>query len=511
MQFRCVAFSLIAATASLSPVSNAGAYDPQSASSANVVVTETGPVRGIDRATSFAFLGIPFAAPPVGELRWRAPQPPHQWSGVFDAMQFGKHCPQASSVPDPNASEACLFLNVYVPRGLEADGHNRDPRPVMVWVHGGAHIFGDGDAYDPTPMLQTGGVIVVTLNYRLGALGFLAHPALAADGSTGMYGIQDQQMALRWVKTNIAQFGGDPHNVTIFGESAGGLDVITHLVSPQSAQYFDKAIVQSGAYQLPTPSLSASESLGVAFANSVGCLDQTATCLRSTSVANVLAHGANAFNQSTVDGDVLPESQLAAIRAGHIKRVPVIQGANSHEGRFFVSPGLTESGYQLTLAAIAAATGKPFEQIRATYPLNATTSAFDAASEAFGDAAFACSAQLSSRLLAAHGTRVYTYEFDDAAASPLGAMHSAELKYLFNLNFGGPTVGPDSLPESSQLLAARMRRYWTQFARSGNTNSSDPPSWNPSFAGQVQLFKGPSPMTESATDYGDRHNCTLWD
>jgi para-nitrobenzyl esterase len=184
----------------------------------------------------------------------------------------------------------------------------------MVWIHGGANSSGASDFYDPTPLVETGGVLIVTINYRLGALGFLAHPALDGEGHIAVnYGVIDQQLALRWVHDNIARFGGDPGNVTIFGESAGGLNVTTHLVSPLSAGLFQRAIIESGAYQLNTPSLAASEARGIAFAKQVGCTDQSAACLRSKSLADVLANSGGvygtAYNQSTVDGQVLPATR----------------------------------------------------------------------------------------------------------------------------------------------------------------------------------------------------------
>lgn len=498
------ALAMITVTATTPTTSIAYSADSQSFRHADLVVTDSGSVRGTVDGTMRAFLGIPYAQPPVGNLRWRPPQPRGRWAGVLDATEFGKHCPQLPPATDPNASEACLFLNVYVPRTAENKDHSLG-RPVMVWIQ----ARGTAEIYDPGPLVDTGNVIAVTLNYRLGALGNLAHPALDLESRPAVnYGVMDQQLALRWVRTNIGRFGGDPHNVTLFGESAGGLDVFTHLVSPRSAGLFDKAIVQSGAYALNASTLAASESLGVGFANAIGCSDQTSACLRSTPVADVLVHEANAFNPSTVDGLVLPATPIAALRTGRINRVPVIQGANSHEGRFFVSPGLTESGYQLTVFGIAAATGKPAEQIFARYPPQ--TSLFEAASDAYGDAAFACTASASSQHLA-RWVRTYVSELDDAGASPFGAMHTAELKYLFNLNLGGSIVGPASLAAPSQVLAARMRDYWTQFARSGNPNTRGEPEWKTLSNGQVLSLNAPSPSSRSLADYRARHQCAFWD
>jgi para-nitrobenzyl esterase len=405
----------------------------------------------------------------------------------------------------------------------------------MVWIYGGANASGASDFYDPTPLVETGGVVVVTVNYRIGALGFLAHAALDAEAHAAVnYGVMDQQLALKWVRKNVERFGGNPRNVTIFGESAGGLNVTTHVVSPLSAGLFDRAIIESGAYQLNTPSLAASEARGAAFANRIGCTDQSAACLRSKSLADVLTFGGtvntggSAYNQSTVDGQVLPETQIAAITAGRINRVPVIQGANSHEGRVFVSSAVTVAGYQAALPAYAAGFGRSAAEAFATYPLSDYASPFEALSAALGDFAFACSAQKSNRLLS-QWVPTYVYEFDDAAAGPLGPTHGAEIPYLFNVNLGATlSGGPANLPPQSQQLSVAMREYWTNFARTSNPNSrSDEdregedeeegaaavlPVWERTsqFVYDVQLLVPPSPRFDSTFGYGLRHKCAFW-
>jgi para-nitrobenzyl esterase len=229
-----------------------------------VVPTDKGPVRGTETQSVEKFLGIPYAAPPVAELRWRPPQPPTRWHGPRDATDFGNHCPQPGTpFGSESASEDCLYLNVFKPNRGPGRGHTKH-LPVMVWIHGGGFVAGMSEDYDPSRLVERG-VVVVTLNYRLGYLGFLAHERLSAEsnyGGSGNYGLMDQQAALRWVDRNIKKFGGDPENVTIFGESAGGLSVHAHLVSPLAAGLFDRAIVQSGAYSLSQPSLSEAEQSG---------------------------------------------------------------------------------------------------------------------------------------------------------------------------------------------------------------------------------------------------------
>ncbi len=231
---------LLAASASAS----AAAADP----SAPVVQTDRGPVQSTQRGVIRSWFAIPYAAPPVGDLRWRAPRPPAPWTAPIAMTASASPCLQTGNGAFrlSGETEDCLYLDVHAPSGP-------GPFPVMVWIHGGAFTTGSTRFYaDPAPLVSKG-VIVVAMNYRLGAMGFLAHPVLRdADGSAGDYGIMDQQAALKWVRANIAAFGGDPKNVTIFGESAGGFSVLTHLASPLSAGLFDKAIIESGAYGVDT-------------------------------------------------------------------------------------------------------------------------------------------------------------------------------------------------------------------------------------------------------------------
>jgi para-nitrobenzyl esterase len=251
-----------------------------------VVNTDRGPVRGVSTSNGAEFLGIPYAAPPVGDLRWRAPQPAASWQTPRDASQFANHCPQlASPFGVASTTEDCLYLNVYTQQAAPRGGPLL--RPVMVYIHGGAFLTGESDDYGPRRFLGSN-VVLVTINYRLGALGFMANAALAAespDGSSGNYGLMDQQAALGWVSRNINAFGGDPNNVTIFGESAGGLSVHANLVSPRSKGLFAHAIVESGAYALTQPTLAAAESAGAAYATSLGCGATDLVCLRSQSVS----------------------------------------------------------------------------------------------------------------------------------------------------------------------------------------------------------------------------------
>lgn len=492
----------------------------------SIVKTEAGRVRGVVTPATINFLGIPYAAPPVGELRWRPPEPMAAWTGVRDASRFGKHCPQPGSPDFPeieaNASEDCLYLNVYTPNprtcttprhGEHCDHRESKDLPVMVWIHSGANLTGASEFAEPTPLVETGDVVVVSINYRLGALGFLAHPALDAEDHPSVnYGLMDQQLALRWVQQNIGRFGGDPDNVTIFGLSSGGLNVTSHLVSPASAGLFHRAIIQSGAYQLGTSPLTASQELGEAFATRIGCPDQSAACLRSTSLAEILSHqqrGRN-FNQATVDGVVLPESQIDAITAGRINAVPVMQGATAAEGRaFFAGTPIDEQEYRARLTTLANREGKDPDVALSTYSLDEYETPFEAYTAAAGDRAFACPARRSNTLLS-DLVPTYAYEFADPNAGPLGATHGADQRYLLNPLFNPPDT---PLPPESQQLAKTMQLYWTSFARSGDPNGNGSPDWPrvTSDGDMVQMLVAPTPEFDATLKYGDRHKCTFWD
>src|SRR5262244_1250646 len=351
------------------------------ASTSPVVATDLGPVRGVATGTMQEFRGIPYAEAPVGDLGWRPTLKPARWTGVLDATEFGPHCPQvASPYGTPSVTEDCLFLNVFT-----ADKTNEGrPHllPVMFWIHGGALVVGESDGYDPSNLVAED-VIVVTINYRLGELGFLAHSVLAAEssaGASGNYGLLDQQAALRWVRRNIRAFGGDPDNVTIFGESAGGLSVHSQLASPLAAGLFHKAIVESGSYSLVQPSLSAAEAAGAAFAASAGCADPStaAACLRSLPVATILAHQPSVTMVGNLDGFVLPQTVRAAFSTGQFNHVPVIDGSNHDEWRLFVAQTeattgtpLTAAGYIPAIAATLRVSTAVATAIAAVYPLAA--------------------------------------------------------------------------------------------------------------------------------------------
>jgi para-nitrobenzyl esterase len=484
-----------------------------------IVTTADGRLRGRAAGTTDEYLGIPYAAPPVGPLRWRPPQPAAHWSGVRPATRFGPHCPQyGSPFGLASMSENCLYLNVYAPAGSSRGGS----LPVMVWIHGGDLTAGESNDYDPAGLVHDG-VIVVTINYRLGALGFLAHPALAGPGGTsGDYGLMDQQAALRWVQQNIGGFGGNPHNVTIFGESAGGLSVLAQLVSPAARGLFAKAIIESGSYSLLQPSLATAEVSGEAFAAKAGCASQTAACLRRLPVQTILDdQGAVGPD---IDGVVLPQSIGTALAGGDFNRVPVINGTNHDEWRLFIAifraltGPVTAANYQSMIASTASVSPAQAAVVAAHYPLGGFASPAEALGAVGTDAIFACPALTMDQELSRF-TPTFAYEFNDEHAPerflpppPIngfsyGAAHASELQYLFQLN---DTAFPGILTPEQQRLAASMRRYWTNFAKSGSPSAPGVPPWPRFGDGGQQMVSLIPPTPQAETGFAAEHQCAFW-
>ncbi len=502
----------------VAPAVGASTLGGQAAAGASgpVAGTANGVVRGLASGAVDEFLGIPYAAPPVGALRWQPPQPAASWSGVRDATQFAPHCPQsASPFGQASTSEDCLFLNVFTP------SHQRAGSPVMVWIHGGALVTGESDDYNPAKLVEDG-VTVVTINYRLGALGFLAHPALAdANGQSGDYGLMDQQAALRWVQRNIASFGGNPHNVTIFGESAGGLSTLSQVASPQARGLFERAIVESGSYNLTQASLASAETAGEAFATKAGCASQTAACLRGLPVSTILADEDAAGYTPNINSEVLPQTLGTAFATGNFNRVPIINGTNRDEWRLFVAISelegnpVTASNYQSMISSTLGVPAAAAAVIAAKYPLTAFSSPSVALGAVGTDAIFACPA-LTIDQSVSHFVPTFAYEFNDENAPenflppvsfPYGAPHASEIQYLMDL----PTAAfPGTLSAQQQQLATIMKGYWTNFAKRGFPSSFGTSSW-PLFNNVTQKMQSlvpPTPQTE--TDFATTHNCGFW-
>ena len=485
-----------------------------------IVSTHDGDVRGAVASGGYVFKGLPYAAPPTGDLRWRSPQPPAGWDGVRDATQFAPSCPQPVtpfSPPGP-MSEDCLYLNVFTPTlTRHAD------RPVLVWIHGGGFVQDGARDYDGSK-LAAAGTVVVTINYRLGALGFLAHPALASrpDGPAGNYGMMDQQSALRWVRHNIDQFGGDPHNVTIAGESAGGVAVLFHLVSPGSRGLFDRAIVESGAFALNQVPLAEAENFGTTFADAVGCSDQTAECLRNAPVDALVKNFPTNDIPGVVDGKVITEPLDTSLAAGRFARVPIINGVNHNEELLFVAglnqavvggtfvsapmpgPATSTPEYTGEIATVLGVAPSRAAAIAAEYPLAAYPAPVLALSTLLSDANFACPALQVDRWTSER-VPTFAYQFDDDSASSVGvATHGTELHYLFDLANAAPsTLNPDQA-----ALAASMRTAWANFAASGDPSSAAVP-W-PSFNTSSQVLSLVEPQPQVDASFASAHHCSFW-
>jgi para-nitrobenzyl esterase len=505
----------VAAAALIASAAGAAASPGQGSGNGPIAHTADGWVQGKIAGAMAEYLGIPYADPPVGALRWQPPQPAASWRGIREATSFAPHCPQPSSpFGVASTSEDCLYLNVFAPAG--ARGRSL---PVMVWIHGGSLLVGESDDYNPAPLVRNG-VIVVTINYRIGALGFLADAALAGatGGPSGDYGLMDQQAALRWVQRNIRSFGGDPRNVTLFGESAGGGSTLAQLVSPGARGLFQRAIVESGTYQLTQQSLASAESAGAAFAAKVGCASDTAACLRSLPVSTILDNEDLSGYNPNIDDVVLPQSIGTALASGQFSHVPVIIGTNHDEYRLFVglaeaegAPPVTAANY---VAGISAALGVPASAatvIAGEYPLSGYSSPAVALGAVGTDAIFACHAVIAEDDLSKY-VPTYAYEFNDENAPdrvlpsfgfPYGAAHGFEIQYLFDLS---NTPYPGALSAPQQQLSRAMTRDWTNLAKTGI-----PAAGWPRFAAtdqQTLSLVPPSPQLE--TDYAAEHHCSFW-
>ncbi|MEU6123426.1 carboxylesterase family protein [Streptomyces sp. NPDC047123] len=494
-----------------------------------LVRTDDGWLRGTATAEGRQFLGVPYARPPVGDLRWKAPRPVRPWDGVRRATGFGNRCVQSASwdpgYENPSHTEDCLDLNVHTPEG-------RTGRlPVLVWLHGGGLTAGAGSDIVPDTFARRTGAVVVTVNYRLGALGFLASAGLdgeASDGVSGNYGMLDQQAALRWVRANIGRFGGDPGRVTVAGESAGGRSVCTQLASPTARGLYRAAIVESGAYgDCAGRERQRATADGAAFAKKAGCPDpRTAlACLRGRPAERILAAQAGFDWGPVVGGAFLPVQPEAAYRKGSAARVPVLNGANSDEGRLFAFSQFDGQGAPLTAErypqALAAAYGAELgARVLRRYPLAGHASPTHAYGAALGDRMFACSALRMNTALARRGP-VYAYEFADRTSPPFaslrrldtdfdfGATHVNEVQYLFK-HFG--LTSPFNAEQ--RLLARQMVQYWGSFVRTGVPRADGGPAApdQRTRPGQVLSLRTASAggNTIDAT-VRDTHRCDLWD
>jgi para-nitrobenzyl esterase len=485
-----------------------------------VVRTADGSVRGIVTDDHRIFQGIPYAAPPVGGLRLRSPQPAKPWTGVRDATRRPPVCPQTFSYPPGTpvqfqGAEDCLYLNVHVPRGVTR------PMPVMVFLHGGNS--GGGSLYDPRPVSGAGKVIVVTINYRLGALGFLRHESLH-DQYAGNFALADQQAALRWVRINIRAFGGDARNVTLWGESFGGFSVCAQLASPAARGLFDKAIVQSASCGNRLVTREEADRRGRAAVTALGCADaaDVPACLRALPVERLAALPNTLTHQRdiaaalpwfyTVGTAPLPMQPSDAARAGRINEVPLIQGGTRDEMRGVVAALLGIADNPLTVARyrqiVRDLYGADANRVLDRYsPARYPTASLALATLQTDEGRMVgwCT-QLSYNQLHRRYAPVYAYEFAEdsgqvAGDLPLGASHGDDIPYFFDTYSGAAQRGTG--PARRQGLAAELIRRWTAFAHTGRPGAD----WD---AYQRDNALSLSSARIAPVDVGSEHQCEFW-
>jgi para-nitrobenzyl esterase len=462
------------------------------ASSGPLVKTQSGIVEGKDDGAVHAFLGIPYAAPPVGKLRWKPPLPAAKWKGVRKATEFGPHCMQGNvygdmKFRDPGGSEDCLSLNVWVPAKPSGD-----KLPVMVWIYGGGFVAGTtSEARQDGTHLAQQGVIVVSMNYRMGIFGFFVHPELAKESghnAAGNYGLLDQTAALHWVHDNIAAFGGDPENVTIFGESAGSFSVSAQMASPLAKGLFEKAIGESGAAffsgGLSFEPLATREEKDVKSVSEKLGVSKLAE-LRAVSAQKLLdiygKPGPEGFRFGPdVDGYFLPESAPAIFAAGKQNDVPLLAGWNHDEGSFEVAFNPQKPTAENMKAEAQKEFGDKAAEFLRLYPVDTDEHLQRSALDFAGDKFIAWSTWDWMEEQAKTGKQpIYRYRFDlgppaDPKAPQLGAYHSAEIEYVFGQL--DSKEGVKWTPETRQL-SELMQKYWANFARSGDPNGTDLPKW----------------------------------
>lgn len=479
-----------------------------------VANTRSGPVKGIQTNDVVAFKGIPYAAPPVGDLRWRAPQPVSAWTTTRVADKASPNCMQTVTTTSPSVAEDCLYLNVWRPATLNG------PLPVMVWVYGGGYTSGGSDrGREDGAQFARQGVILVSFNYRLGRLGFFGHPALSAAAestgeSLGNYGYMDQIAALKWVKDNIASFGGDPNNVTLFGESAGGESIHNLITSPLATGLFHKVINQSGngrinqafgRYLRATPgaALPSAEEQGVAFAQQFGITSTGAVglaALRAMPAGQIIANPAIATfaGGSIIDGKLVPDEPQNLYNSGQFIKVPIMLGTNSADLGFPTAAATKDAAFAVFGAGNLAAA-------RAAFDPDGTQTVDQVRRQIAAVITMHEPARFVARAFTAQGQAAYLYKFsyvaDQLKATQSGATHAAEIAYVFNnLDAQYPT----GVTAVDRKVAETLQAYWVAFANTGKPLAAGLPAWGTfntaannllefTAAGQVQMQE-PDPL-----------------
>lgn len=483
------------------------------------VATTTGVLHGSSVGGTRQYLGVRYAQAPTGDLRWALPQPAPESDDTVDATSYGARCPQGTGA-DVQTDEDCLFLNVTVPAAA-AD----EPLPVVVWWHGGGFTAGAGSDYDATRFAEQGNVIVVTVNYRLGMLGYLGLPGLEGSGN---FGLADQLLALKWANDNASAFGGDPDNVTVMGESAGGMSACAALGSPEAEGLVDKAILMSGSCLIEWPdntfypgtpsvtpytTIADSESTGTMVAADLGCADDTMECLRKLPVEPLLAESGWYGNGLAYGTDLLPQNPADAVRNGGVLPVPVISGGTENEHRSFVGGAILADPSVLTDDTYSEMLEKSFGAEAAAVEERYPREAFDSAPLAWAtmvtDVAWACPTLRGADLLAQRAD-VWSYEFADetsadvsnvsASGLPQGAAHATDVPYTFDVGGKDLITGP-----GQKELADTMIGAWSDFARTGNPGDAWPRTTDGT--GPVLEFGNP---TVAVGDYFDAHRCGFW-
>ncbi|MGN2636406.1 carboxylesterase/lipase family protein [Nocardia takedensis] len=514
---RAVAAVTLTAAAALSPSTIAHADPP-----ATTVTVTGGQIRGLAADGVREYLGIPYAS----AARFAAPKPAPAWAGVRDATAHGPQCPQSPPLPYVPAlqpsSEDCLSIDLYVPENA-----GDTPLPVMVWLYGGGFVLGSNAQYDsPTRLVREGRVIVAVPNYRVGPFGFLALPELAREGAaTGTYGTLDQQAALRWVRDNAAAFGGDPANVTLMGESAGGMSVCTQLASPGARGLYAKAIVQSGACArspLVPPSLDRAYQRSQDYAASLGC-GEAATrldCLRAFPVERLLDSPTTRLDRMDItwtpvrDGVVVTDTPEAAFSAGAVRQIPMIVGSNADEGATFLAltdyaQGRNPDAEDYTAWA-RHLFGANAPGVLARYPVGDFENPAAAKEQVITDGFFACPALFTTAAAQRGGATVWQYRFTDSPLpdNPLltGAFHASDVLYLFSSLQGIPIP----LDPRATALAHRIQDSWARFAHTGSPRTPAHDGWRPWQPADPTALELTGAGIEYDDDFTAVHRCDLW-
>jgi para-nitrobenzyl esterase len=494
----------------------------------------SGALQGSLQGGARSFLGIPYAQPPLGELRFKAPLPAAPWQGTRDATQFGGRCAQRASLNtgEGTDNEDCLYLNVWTPEPAPSE-----PLPVLFWIHGGGNQNGaasdavpgvpDRLFYDGQSFAENHGVVFVSLNYRLGALGYLSLAALRDEGSpSGNQGLLDQRLALEWVRDNISAFGGDPSNVTIFGESAGARNVCFQVVSPGSSGLFHRAISESGDCTGRILSRAEAETQAAAYAAAVGCSGDSDVlgCLRSKPAAELLiadqlegaapdAPGGDAYSggtplwefRPTVDGEVIPKMPRELFAEGAVGVDAYLMGTNTEEGalaHLSAPRAATEADY---LLALDRRFGAFAPRVAAAYPVADFATPNDALIRVTTDSRYSCAVQ-DFAIRATAAVPVHAYNFDLPYAIPgltsLGPAHGAELTFVFS------SLAADQWPPGNKEISDLMQTYWAHFAETGDPNAPNTPNWetfSPERGNRLNLNLDPNPVENFRSE-----RCALW-